>query len=404
VNSPFEVPHGALATRRSPLHVDLARQGAQLGVSCGWAYPLWFDRDPNGGSQLNRAVAHASEHRMTREAVGVFDVSLLGQILVIGARSASLLNHLSTNNVDVAIGRVVYTQWCNDEGLIQADVIVARVSADRFMVVVGDTVQERCLEMLEAATAAHRNVHVVDVTSAFAIITIAGPRAEAVMGHLTTENIGVNEFAPMRVRNMVLAERKTIVMTVSYTGERSFEIHVPTEYAASLYTEVSTAAAEEGGGPCGIDAMYSLGTENGSLDYDYDLDGTVTPIEAGLSAHIAWDKPGGFVGQGALDTQRQSGPLRTRIFTVRSGSPEHAFRRGDVVFRDDVVVGYVLSATAGHTVKAHIGMVKLHHPSGITEAWLDANNWHIDHQGKRVRVSLFPGRLHATSFASAARR
>ena len=401
----------ASVKRRSPLHDLVARQGARFGLSCGWAYPLWF-----GGraetSPADRALAHATEHLLTRRTVGIFDVSLLSQILVIGLEGVVLLNRLSTSNIDVEVGRVVYTQWCNDDGLIQADVIIARLRTDRFMVVVGDTVQQRCMDLLNAAVtkhhnvAEHTNVHVVDVTSAYAVITIAGPKAEAVMGHLAADPVPTSAFAPMRVRDMVLAGRPSMVMTVSYTGERSFEAHVPAEYAAALYTDITTAAAAEGGGPCGIDAMYSLGTENGSLDYDYDLDGTVTPLEAGLGRLVAWDKVGGFVGREALDRQRQSGPLRTRIIGARTtpaGDRSPApFQRGDIVYRHDVAVGRVLSGTIGHTVNAAVGMLKLHHVDGITDRWLDAD-WHIDHHGTRLPVTLFSGRLHATALEASSR-
>jgi heterotetrameric sarcosine oxidase gamma subunit len=404
MNSPYEVPLGALATRRSPLHADVARQGAHFGLSCGWAYPLWFDRDPAGISRLNRSVAHAAEHRMTRETVGVFDVSLLGQILVVGAGGVDLLNQLSTNNIDVAVGRAVYTQWCSDDGRIQADVIIARLDTDRFMVVVGDTVQARCLDMLAAAATTYPYVHVVDVTSGYAIITIAGPKAEAVMRTLTNESVDLAAFPPMRVRNVTISGRQATVMTVSYTGERSFEVHVPTEFAAALYAEICDAAGTEGGGPCGIDAMYSLGTENGSVDYDYDLDDSVTPIEAGLGHLIAWHKPGGFVGQEALQRQRENASLRTRIFGVRSTGGHTSFGRSDVVYRNDLAVGYVLSATFGYTVHAAVGMIKLHHEQGITDDWLCDGQWHIDHRGGRVPVTLFTGRLHATSLAGSAPR
>jgi glycine cleavage system aminomethyltransferase T len=405
VSTQNEALHGALATRRSPLHDQLARQGARFGTSGDWAYPLWFAHG-DGTTPAARHAAHEAEHLRTRRTVGVFDVSLLGHLLVVGPDATSLLNRVSTSQIDVEIGRIVYTQWCNEAGLIQADVIVARLRADRFMVVVGDTVQRRCVELLEASTTAHHeNAHVIDITSGYAIITIAGPKSEAVMQRLDTHDSDLHTLAPMRALELSIGKRPVIVMTVSYTGERSFEVHVPTEYAAALYAEISAAAVAEGGGPCGVDAMYSLGTENGSLDYDYDLDGTVTPLEAGLGHLIGWDKPAGFVGRDALDLQRLAGPLRTRIIGARTcpfgdGVPT-PFRRGDVVFRHDVPVGHVLSATVGHSVNAVVGMIKLHHAGGITEEWLSADHWHIDHQGVRLPVSFFSGRLQPTPLAVA---
>ncbi len=408
MSTELEALPGVLATRRSPLHDQLVRQGAQFGVSGEWAYPLWFDRGTVGSSSLRQArrLAHADEHRLARSTVGVFDVSLLGHLLLVGPSSMAVLNRLSTSNLDVPVGRVVYTQWCNDDGLIQADVIIARTRADRFMVVVGDTVQTRCRDMLEAEAATRDDVHVVDMTSGYAVITIAGPRAELVMGRLTGEPVGVETFAPMRVRDMFLRGRPATVMTVSYTGERSFEVHVPTEYAASLYRDIGAAAAAERGGPCGIDAMYSLGTENGSLDYDYDLDDTVTPLEAGLGHLIAWDKPEGFRGEPALVRQRLAGLLHTRILGVHGPSelgdePSNRLLRGDIVFRNDVPVGRVLSATFGFTMRAPIAMVKVHHVEGVTELWVEDGEWQVEHCGIRMSVKPFSERTTAAARAAA---
>ena len=329
---------------------------------------------------------------------------MLGHLLVVGPGSLLALNRLSTSEVDVAVGRIVYTQWCDDDGRIQADVIIARVRSDRFLVVVGDTVQTRCRDMLEAEAERRDDVHIVDMTSGYAVITIAGPRAELVMGRLTGEPVGVDTFAPMRVRDLVLHGHPVIVMTVSYTGERSFEIHVPTEYAASLYLDICSAVADERGGPCGVDAMYSLGTEHGSLDYDYDLDATVTPLEAGLGHLIAWEKPSGFRGRAALVRQRSAGPLQTRIIGVRGPServPNWTLpcRRGDLVLRNGVVVGQVLSATYGFSLGAAVAVVKVHHDDGITESWIDEGQWQVDQGANLIPVEPFSERRNVTASA-----
>ena len=372
--------------RRSPFHDRMAAQGAQFGLSSGWAHPLWFDLDSAGPSVRHRS--HEQEHRATREAVGLYDVSLLSHVLVIGSDATKVLNWLSTSEMDVALGRAIYTQWCDVNGMTLNDLIVVRQDHDRYLLVVGDTIQERTLGMVQAAIdKLSASAFIVDITSGLSLLSVAGPLAREVLQPLIAESLSNASFPNMTCQDVSFGDVPVTAMRVSFTGEMTWELHVGAEYAPAIYEQLSEVVVEAGGRLCGFDAIYSCGTEKGCLDYDYNLDESVTPLEAGIGFTIAWDKPGGFCGRDALLAQR-AGPTIVRLLYVCADDSRARFGEHDELIRNHDVVGRNSMATYGFTVGAMIAVAKVHCQDGVTHQWLNDGTWAVRTGTGDVPVSV----------------
>jgi sarcosine oxidase, subunit alpha len=293
---PFEALVQFSPHRHSPFHRLLEARGAVFDGTSNWRYPLWFATD----ASTDRWTAMRHEQSLVRNSVGVFDGTCLAQILIAGPDSLRLLNQLSTREMDIKPGTATYAQWCDDNGRMLLDAIVTRSSIDRFEVAVNDTLQATTYALAtNMAAQIDAAVVVLDCTSAIASLIVSGPLSRSVLQPLTMHSLSNDAFPAMRAELIELAGAPVTVSRISYMGELTFELHIPTEFGWSVASTVLERVDDAGGGTVGLEAVYALGTEHGMLDFDYSIDDTVTPLEAGLSRGTAWDKPEGFRGQAA---------------------------------------------------------------------------------------------------------
>jgi glycine cleavage system aminomethyltransferase T len=371
--------------RRSPLHQQLVDGGAVFGSSADWSYPLWFRSSGDGlveecagGGDAVRLNAVRIEHLAARSGVGLFDVSLLSKFLVEGRDAELLLSWLSTNQLDVPVGKVVYTPWCDEDGSITADVTITRVTRTRFLVIGTDTVQRDLAGQLQrGAERLVSDVAITDVTSGSGVISVQGPNARLLLERLTDADLSSIAFGYLRAQTIEVAGVDVYAVRVTFTGDLGWELYVPTEYTAHVYNEMFDAADGLGARPCGIDSMYSMGSEKGYLDYGYSLRPGTTPIEANLRFTIDWKKERGFQGLDALIAQRDAGPPMRRIVLVRTSSVAMVARPGERVLRNGVDVGQVIAMEAGHSVGGGVGYAMVRAVAGVSDEWLTAGAWSL---------------------------
>ena len=297
-------PSSARNVRRSVLHDRLAAAGAHFGVSAGWEYPEWFadpGDHPLATMDYRRQASHdivCREHRAIREAVGVIDMTLMAKLIVQGPGAAAVLSRLSANDVARETGRLVYTQWLNTAGGIVADLTVTRLGDEKFLVVASDIIHRRVEPLIRRATRPGEFVTVTDVTSGTTLLTVQGPASRELISRLTDADLSNQAFPYLSARQVHVGYAPVLAMRVTYVGELGWELHVPAEYGAGVYDDLMSAGADLGIRPVGLAAMSSLRLEKGYRDMGVDIDNTDNPIEAGLGFAVAWDKPGGFIGQG----------------------------------------------------------------------------------------------------------
>src|SRR5919109_182504 len=305
---PFRQPETARGMRRSVLHDRLAARGAAFGVVAGWERANWFATPGMKAEYVytygrqNWFPCAAAEHRAVREAVGLFDQSSLAKFLVQGPDAAAVLQRLCANDVDVPCGRIVYTQMLNPRGGIECDLTVTRLAEGAYLVVTIAAAATHDADWIRRGLGDAR-VTLTDVTSAFAVLGVMGPRSRELLSRLTDADLSSAAFAFGASREIELGHATVRATRITYVGELGWELYVPTELATRVYDDVIAAGADLGLRHAGYHAMDSLRLEKGYRSWGHDVGSEDTPLAAGLDVAVAFKKDG-FVGRDALLRQR----------------------------------------------------------------------------------------------------
>lgn len=397
---PHRQPETARGVRRSPLHDRLAAAGACFGEAAGWERANWF-APPGAAPRYEYAYGRqnwfghaAAEHRAAREGVALFDQSSFAKFVVEGRDAAAALNGICANDVDVAPGRVVYTQWLNARGGIEADVTVTREAEDRFMVVTAAAAQTRDLAWLRRHLPEDARAAVFDTTSGLATLSVMGPRSRALLEQATGGADLSNGAFPFGASRMVdLGYARVRATRITYVGELGWELHIPTEFAVGVHEALLAAGAGHGLRHAGYHALDSLRMEKAYRHWGHDITEEDTPLQAGLGFAVAWSKPGGFIGRDALLRARAGGPPARRLVALALDDPEPLLLGNEPIRRDGAIVGRVSSAAYGHTLGRSLGLGYVScQDGGVTAEWLAAGRFEVEVARARraARASLKP--------------
>ncbi len=391
-------PKTARNVRRSAVHDRLAAAGAHFAPSSGFEYAEWFapaGRPPEVEVGWGRDASfplQAAEHRAVREAVGVLDMSVMAKVLVQGRDAEAVLNRVCANNVAVEPGRLVYTQWLNDAGGIEADLTVTRLAEDKFLVVATDTIHRRLEPWIRRHTPDGAHVTTTDVTAGTTLLTVQGPRSRELLQGLTSADLSNEAFPYLAAREIDVHYGRAWAMRVTYVGELGFELHVPADQALTVYDALFEAGAAHGLANVGLGAMGSLRLEKAYRDYQVDIDNTDTPLDVGLGFAVAWDKPGGFIGREALLRARRDGPPTRRLVQVLVLDPEPLLYGHEPLYRSGRLVGHNRVGGYGHTLGGAVGLAVIEDEAGLPAVGVDGDDYEIDVAGTRypARVSVRP--------------
>src|SRR3984957_8191114 len=227
--------------RRSVLHDRLVAAGGHFAQSAGWEFAEWHaapGEHPAPALGFGRSAAHpivAREHRLVRDGVGVLDMSLMAKLLVQGPDAAAVLSRLSANDVTAGFGRIVYTQWLNTAGGIEADVTVTWLEPEKFLVIASDIIHRRIEPMIRRAARPGEVVTVADVTSGTTLLSVQGPASRELISRLTDADLGNGAFPYLSARQIYVGYAPVLAIRVTYVGELGWELHVPAEYATGVY-------------------------------------------------------------------------------------------------------------------------------------------------------------------------
>lgn len=392
IHWPFEQRETARGIRRSPVHDRVASAGAVFGEVAGWERANWYTRpgvepryEYSFGKQ-NWFGCWAEEHRAVRTGVGFFDLSSFGKILVQGPSAAALLQRVCANDVDVSEGRIVYTQWLNERGGIEADVTVSRVGDDRYLVLTAALSTRRDIDWLRKHIEQHEFVVVDDITNAWAMFAVMGPRSRDLLQGLTDIDLSNEAFPFATSREIDLGFAIVRATRITYVGELGWELLVPSDMAAYVYDLVSEAGREFDLAHAGYHALNSLRLEKAYRSWGHDIGPDDTPLETGLGFAVAWDTD--FIGRDALLAQRESG-VRRRLVQLLLNDAEAMAYHDEPVLRDGVIVGKVTSAAYGHTLGGTVALATVHNRSEIvTSDWLNSGSWSVTVAGKQMRATM----------------
>ena len=382
----FETARGV---RRSPLHDRLLAVGACHGEAAGWERPNWYaprGTEPRYEYSYGRGnwFEHsAAEHLGVRTQVGLFDQSSFAKYRLEGRDAARVLNRVCTNNIDVRPGRIVYTQWLNERGGIEADLTVTRLDEASFLIVTAAATEVRDFHWLKGHIPADAHCVLTNVTSGSSVISLMGPNARALLQSLTPADLSNEAFRFGTSREIELGYALVRASRITYVGELGWELYIPTEFAVGVYDAIVAA-----GGACGLvhagyHALDSLRIEKAYRHWGHDITDEDSPLEAGLDFTLKFDKPGGFIGREALLRQREQGPAK-RLVQFKLRDPEPLLHHNEPIWCGGQIAGYIRSGNYGHTLGGATGLGYVTGPLALDSAEVEDTAFEIEVAGVRV--------------------
>ncbi|MDR2985076.1 MAG: FAD-dependent oxidoreductase, partial [Nocardiopsaceae bacterium] len=323
--------------RRSPVYHLLRDAGACFGSKMGWERANVFaperqepviDYSWGKPSWLGWSAA---EQQATRERVAVFDQTSFSKYLITGPEALSSLQWLCTADVDVPPGRTVYTGMLNARGTYEADVTMTRLSGDEFLMFSSAAATERDLDHIRRRLPS-AGATVVDVTSAYAVYGVMGPRSRELLSRLTRADLSSDEFGFGHSREIDLGYATVRATRLTYVGELGWELCSPMEFAVGVYEDLMAAGADLGVVNGGYYAIESLRLEKGYRAFGRELTPDYNPVEAGLLFACKLRTDLGFLGRDAVEKARAAGP-RQRLVSVVLDDPEVMMWGGELLLR-----------------------------------------------------------------------
>jgi 4-methylaminobutanoate oxidase (formaldehyde-forming) len=381
---PHKQREASRPARQSVLHDRWAARTACFGEAMGWERPLWFA--PEGVEPVCTYSYRwpgwfdhtAEECRAARAGVIVLDQSSFGKHLIQGPDACRELQRLCAGNVDVPTGKLVYTHMLNRRGGIECDLTVNRLDEDRYLIISSATTQPRDRVWVERNLDPDARVNLTDVTSAYAVLSVQGPKSRALLSRLTDSDLSNEAFPFATSREIEIGCARLIANRLTYVGELGWELHVPTEFAQSVCDRLLEEGEGLGLKPAGYHALEHLRSERAYREYELDLTPEDTPLEAGLGFTVRLDKPGGFTGQEVLLRQKEAGTLAKRLVMFKLKDPEPVLFGEEVIWMDGRIAGYVSSGAYGFSLGASVGMGYIRHPDGVTKELVESATWEIE--------------------------
>jgi 4-methylaminobutanoate oxidase (formaldehyde-forming) len=355
-------PATARGLRHTPLHDRVAAAGACFGETAGWERANWYAEPgerPEYSYSFRRAPYFervALEHEAARAGVALFDLSSFAKVEVGGPAALATVQEAFAGQLDVDVGKVVYTTMLNERGGVDADLTVTRVDHTRFLVIAPAITQRAVVSRLRHAG----DAAVVDVTAAYATLAVMGPRSRELMAELTDADLGSDAFPFGTAQTIDLGLGAVLALRVSFVGELGWELYPTADAAVALYDEIVSAGASCGLRHAGYHALDSLRCEKGYRHWPFDVGPTDTPYDTGLGFTVALRK-GPFRGSEALK-ELESRPPARRLMHVRLVDPEPLLRHGESVLCRGRRVGRVTSAAYGHHLGHAVGFAMIDDP------------------------------------------
>lgn len=383
--------------RRSPAYERLVAANAGFGSKMGWERANFFapaGEDPaidySWGRQ-NWVPWTAAEQRATRGAVAVFDQTSFSKYLVTGTDAGSALQWICSNDVAAESGRTVYTALLNARGTYESDLTVTRLGSDEFLLVSSSATTERDQDWIRRNIPAGLDARITDVTSAYAVYGVMGPRSRELLSRLTGADLGEEAFPFGTSREIDLGHATVRATRITYVGELGWELYVPTEFALGVYDDLMEAGEDLGVLNAGYYAIESLRLEMGYRAFGRELTPDYNPVEAGLLFTCKLRTDIDFLGRTAVEKVRAEGPAQ-RLVSFVCDDPDATLWGGELVLRDGVAAGQVTSAAWGETLGACVGLAYIRAPDGQTASpdFIRAGDYRINVGGElvSVRVSL----------------
>ncbi|PZQ94462.1 MAG: FAD-dependent oxidoreductase [Cereibacter sphaeroides] len=386
---PFRQKATARGIRRTPFHENLKAHNAVFGELAGWERANWYanaDQDKDykySWKRQNWFENSAAEHRAVRSNVGMYDMSSFGKICVDGPDAEAFLNRICGADVAVPVGKIVYTQFLNMSGGIEADVTVTRLSETRFIVITPAATRLADQTWLQRH-AGDARVAIIDMTAAEGVLAVMGPNARKLLQAVSPNEFSndVNPFGT--AQEIELGMGLARVHRVTYVGELGWEIYVSADQAGHAFETLFEAGRDLGLKLCGMHMMDSCRIEKGYRHFGHDISCEDHVLEAGLGFAVKLGKPD-FIGRDAVLRKKTDG-LSARLVQFQLTDPEPLIYHNEPILRDGQIVGFVSSGAYGHTLGAAIALGYVPCQGESAEQVL-ASSYEIEIAGQRFNAT-----------------
>ncbi len=380
--------------RRSPLYDRLAARGAVFGSKMNWERANYFL--PGGAVPAPPTLDTPAwlpwvleEQRACREDVVVFDQTSFAKFVLKGRDALAVLQRLCANDIDVPVGRMVYSAMLNTRGGIESDLTVTRLSTDTFFIMTGSAQGTRDAAWIERHIGSGEFAALVDVTSAYSVISLMGPKAEALLRTLGPDDLSQAALPFSATALIDVGYARVRAARMSYVGGPGYEMVVPTDQCATLYDALVEAGAPFGLKDAGYYTIDALRIEAGRRAWGAELSPDETPFEAGLGFAVRLDKGCEFTGRDALVRQRAAGVRkRLALFTFDDAA---AFPwGGEPIAMDGRALGELTSAGYSRAHGRAVAMAYVRAPEGapaLTDEAILAARYEVDIAGTTFAVT-----------------
>jgi glycine cleavage system aminomethyltransferase T/glycine/D-amino acid oxidase-like deaminating enzyme len=385
---PFRQKATARGIRRTPFHQHMLDQGGVMGELAGWERANWFadkGQKPEyeySWKRQNFFDNVAREVAAVRTNVGMYDMSSFGKIRVEGRDAMAFMNYVGGGDYDVHVGKIVYTQFLNQQGGIEADVTVTRIEENCYLVVT-PAATRLADQVWMTRHLGDFNVVITDVTAGEGVLAVMGPNSRKLLEMVSPADFSnaTNPFGT--AQDIEIGMGLARVHRVTYVGELGLEVYMPSDMAGHVFETLHEAGQDLGLKLCGMHMMDAARMEKGFRHFGHDITSEDHVLEAGLGFAVKRDKPN-FIGRDAVLRKRDAG-LEQRLVQFKLTDPEPLLYHNEPIVRNGDVVGYLSSGGYGHHLGAAIGMGYV--PcKGETAAEMLESSFEIDVMGTRVKA------------------
>lgn len=391
---PHEEHESGRPCRKSPLYDTLMDQGACFGEKLGWERPNWFadaslgetPKDEYSFGRQNWFAAVGREHKAAREAAVLFDQTSFAKFALKGPDALAAMNWICANDVDKPVGALVYTQMLNDKGGIECDLTVGRVAHDEFYIVTGTGYATHDFDWISRNIPDGLNCQLFDITSSNAVLSLMGPKARDILAAVTRDDVSNDGFRFGTIRTIGIAGCPVKALRVTYVGELGWELHLPVEYAQTVYSALMEAGQPQGLVNAGYRAIESLRLEKGYRAWGSDIGPDHTPFESGLGWAVKLRKNINFKGRAASEKQKAEGVKKMlACFTV---DPDVVLLGRETIYRDGERVGWLTSGGYGYTTGKSIGYGYVRNQFGVDADFVTSGTYELEVATQRVSCDV----------------
>jgi len=384
----------ARGLRRTPFYHPMKSLGAVYAEVQGWERPGWFA--PKGVEPVYDYSFHRpswfehaqAEQKAVREAVAMIDYSMLGKLMVEGADAEAFLQRVATADMALPVGRVIYTLMLNDRGGIESDVTIARHGPHSFMVMSSISHTRRDRDWLQHHIQPGEDVTLRDMTTAFGVLSVCGPKARELMAVVTDNNMSDAAFPFNSLQHFQIGHAPVTAQRLSYTGELGWEIFITPDFAEHVFEVILKAGAPFGLRLVGGEALNALRIEKGFVHWGHDMAYTEAPHQVGLGFTCKPEKAIPFIGRDAFLQHKSEGKGPFLCF-IKLDDTDAILHHNEPVLRNGKVVGFITSGAYSYAQGAAVGLCLVSLPDGaISKASLSDGRYSVMVEGREVSATF----------------